>query len=124
MSSRKQRSLVRYYARQAVKLYHTDYAKKAYSDHKKKEADRRGIESAAILQDKKIYTGRNHTAIHNTMLYEHNISYRVNDSIEGFVNYDGIFFNRQEAMVVALNCGQVRKGKTGHPLLLHSYDLS
>jgi hypothetical protein len=81
------------------------------------------IVSAAIRFNNKIYTGKSHYSIMQEILKEFpTAKYPIPDD-QGFVNERGEFLRRAPAMMEALRCKQVLKGKTFNPRELFSEDL-
>lgn len=79
------------------------------------------IASAAICQDGKVYTGKNHAEIISEI---YSITQRLVDGVQGFVTDCGAFCDREMAFEIASAAGQIVK-KHGSPtdLELYSEDL-
>jgi hypothetical protein len=76
------------------------------------------INCAAIKQGSSIYIGQSHSEIFsNTFPLG-----CLRNAEQGFVTDDGVFVNRAEALVIALQCNQI-KHKHGSPSELYSEDL-
>jgi len=76
------------------------------------------IKEAAIRKRGKIYTGKRHHHILNAALP---FGYLRNGE-QGFVDDEGNFLTREEAAIVAIKCGQIKKLKY-HKTRLFSEDL-
>ena len=81
------------------------------------------IISAAIRFNKKIYTGKSHYSIMQEILKEFPNEKYPHPDDQGFVNEKKEFLRRKPAMMEALRCKQVLKGKTFNPNELFSEDL-
>ena len=79
------------------------------------------IKSAAILYNNQIYSGESHTLIGLKMLKD-GVCKRPYPSgkNQGFVTECGMYVTREQALVIAIEAGQVEKDKTGQ---LFSEDL-
>lgn len=77
------------------------------------------IASAAIWQDGKVYTGKNHAELISEIYST--INRRV-DAVQGFVTECGAFVDREMALEIARAAGQVVR-KHGSPTELYSEDL-
>ena len=82
------------------------------------------IKCAAIIYQGKIYQGLSHPEIGLKMV-EDKICPRPypGGKAQGFVTEDGKFVNRNEAMNIAIQAGQVVPGQTTHKNELFSEDL-
>jgi hypothetical protein len=81
------------------------------------------VMSAAIRFNNKIYTGKSHYSIMQEILKEFpTAKYPIPDD-QGFVDDKGNYLRREHAMVEALKCKQVEKGKTFNPRELFSEDI-
>lgn len=67
------------------------------------------IIEAAILHEGKIYTGRRHHQIIETMRKQHHITDKTAFREQGFVLEDGSYIDRIEGAKLALTTGQVKK---------------
>ena len=65
------------------------------------------IKEAAIKKDGKIHTGRRHDIILNNA----NPVGSLRDGEQGFVDFHGTFFTREEAAIIAIDCGQITELK-------------
>ena len=79
------------------------------------------IVEAAILQDGEIWTGRRHHEIIREINKETGI--RPVTGEQGFWTDNGFWLRRPAAMAVAIQNGQVERGKTTHKRDLFSEDL-
>jgi hypothetical protein len=75
------------------------------------------IVQAAIRKDGKVYTGRRHHNILNSVVPFGSLK----NGEQGFVTDDGTFVNRIEAARIAIECGQIKE--LSHPPYLYSEDL-
>jgi hypothetical protein len=82
------------------------------------------IKSAAILYSGKIYEGQAHCDIGLQMIRDKvcRRPFPGADS-QGFITECGRFVSREEALVIAIENGQVVKGRTCNPNRLFSEDL-
>ncbi len=69
------------------------------------------IANAAILYEGAIYTGRRHHLIIQHIIKLTGVKRVGSKHPQGFVNEKYEFLTREEAMVDAINCGQITKGK-------------
>ena len=70
------------------------------------------IKEAAIMKDGVVYTGRRH----NNILCDKSRPFAfLRDGEQGFVTDEGKFVTREEALVIALQCGQVTMDKKHNP---------
>lgn len=81
------------------------------------------IKCAAILYNGIIYEGEYHCLIGWKML-EDEVCTRPfpGGKAQGFVTSEGNFVGREEALIIAINAGQVVKGETYHSTELFSED--
>lgn len=73
------------------------------------------IKTAAIRQDGKIFTGKDHILIRSRVM---DITHKA-DGEEGFITTDGKFVGLEDAALVAFSAGQIKKLKKR----LHMRDL-
>ena len=81
------------------------------------------IVSAAIRFNNKIYVGKSHYSITQEIRKEFPNAHFEHPDNQGFVNERGEFLRRASAMMEALKCKQVEKGKTFNTRELFSEDL-
>ena len=82
------------------------------------------IKCACILWEDKIYEGRSHAEIGWKMLDDGACSRPFPPGcFQAFVTEGGNFVDRQMAMRIAIDAGQVEEGKTCHKDILYSEDL-
>ena len=67
------------------------------------------IKEAAIKKDGKVYTGKNHSVIINSAQQLGLGFGGLKGGEQGFVDFDGNFYNREESGRIALACGQIKK---------------
>jgi len=83
------------------------------------------IKCAAIRYDGKIYEGRSHCEIGTKMVWDEVCPRPYpGGKNQGFVTECGIYVERVAAMSIAIEAGQVEKGKTIRPRELFSEDLN
>jgi hypothetical protein len=82
------------------------------------------IKCAAIKYDGKIFEGRSHPEIGQKMIKDGVCPKPFpGGEAQGFVTDEAIFVDREKALIIAIEAGQVVEGETSHGRELFSEDL-
>ncbi len=82
------------------------------------------IKCAAIRYNGKLHEGRDHGEIIQRMIRARIVRHKMPKSgALGFVTDDGCFFGRTDALEIAIESGQVKRGETLSPNELYSADI-
>jgi hypothetical protein len=81
------------------------------------------IVSAAIIFEEQLHAGKTHNEIMKNIRKEFPDAHFPSPDKQGFINEKGEFLKREPALMEAIKCNQVVRGKTFNPRELFSEDL-